>query len=74
MTCVIEKTATGYSAFIEEVPGCVVAAETLKEVDKLMREALYLHFEDNLQAIPITYRSHKMGIIVMNSTVPIVAT
>ena len=43
---VIESSATGYSAYSPDVPGCIAAAKTLDAVTRLMREALQFHFED----------------------------
>ncbi len=43
---VIEKTRTGYSAYVPDVPGCVTVGNTRREIVKLMREALDLYFEE----------------------------
>ena len=40
---VIEKTGNGYSAYVPDLPGCVAAADTLEEVDDLIREAVAHH-------------------------------
>lgn len=42
---VMEKTSTGYSAYAPDVPGCVAAAATLEDTERLMREALEFHLE-----------------------------
>jgi predicted RNase H-like HicB family nuclease len=42
---IFEKTKTGYSAHVPDLPGCVAAARTLKSTEKLMREAIELHLE-----------------------------
>jgi predicted RNase H-like HicB family nuclease len=41
----IEKSTTGYSAHLPDLPGCVAAAKTLEEVQKLIREAVEMHIE-----------------------------
>ena len=41
-----EKTETGYSAHVPDLPGCVAAAQTRDEVMNLIREAIELHLED----------------------------
>jgi predicted RNase H-like HicB family nuclease len=41
---IVERSATGYSAYAPDVPGCVAAAETEAEVTDLIREALEFHF------------------------------
>jgi predicted RNase H-like HicB family nuclease len=34
---------TGYSAWVPDLPGCVAAAETREECERLIREAIELH-------------------------------
>jgi len=40
---IYEKTATGYSAYAPDLPGCIAAGRTLRETEILMREAIDLH-------------------------------
>ena len=40
-----EPTATGYSAYVPDLPGCVGAARTLEETRLLMKEAIEGHLE-----------------------------
>jgi predicted RNase H-like HicB family nuclease len=40
---IYERTATGYSAYAPDLPGCIAAGRTLRETEKLMREAIELH-------------------------------
>ena len=40
-----ELTATGYSAHVPDLPGCVGAAATLEETRALMKEAIQGHLE-----------------------------
>lgn len=42
---VIEKSETGYGAYVPDFPGCVAVAETLAETEKLIREAVEFHLE-----------------------------
>lgn len=42
---VIERTATGYSAYSPDVPGCITTGESVEETTSNMREALTLHLE-----------------------------
>jgi predicted RNase H-like HicB family nuclease len=44
-TVFIEETATGYSAYVPDLPGCVAAASTLEETRQLIREAIEFHIE-----------------------------
>lgn len=43
---VIEKTETGFSAYAPDLPGCVAAAETVEETQRLMREAIELYLDE----------------------------
>jgi predicted RNase H-like HicB family nuclease len=54
-TVFFEPTATGYSAHVPDLPGCVAAAPTLEETRELVREAIEFHIEGmriNGDAIP----------------------
>lgn len=42
---IIEKSATGYGAYVPDLPGCVAVAETEGEVRALIREAVEFHLE-----------------------------
>jgi predicted RNase H-like HicB family nuclease len=44
-TVFFEPTATGYSAHVPDLPGCVAAATTLEETRQLIREAIEFHIE-----------------------------
>ena len=50
----MEKTATGYSAYAPDVPGCVATGPTLEETERLMRDALALHLAGSLPPAPTT--------------------
>lgn len=43
---VIEKGATGYGAYVPDLPGCVAVAKTRRRLKRLIREAIELHIED----------------------------
>lgn len=40
---VFEKTATGYSAYVPDLPGCVSAGATLEETADLIRSGIEIH-------------------------------
>jgi predicted RNase H-like HicB family nuclease len=42
---IYEKTETGYSAYIPDLPGCVATGETKKQVEENIYEAMKLHLE-----------------------------
>jgi predicted RNase H-like HicB family nuclease len=74
MTAVIERTDTGYSAYVEEVPGVGVAGETMEETVRLLRGALVMHFEGEPDAIPLCYKTRNNGgTLMITSTYPVVA-
>jgi predicted RNase H-like HicB family nuclease len=51
---ILEKTATGYSAYPPDLPGVGAAGETIEEVVGLIREAIKLHVEGMLaDGVPI---------------------
>jgi predicted RNase H-like HicB family nuclease len=41
----IEKTQTGFSAHVPDLPGCVAAAENYDETVRLIHEAIEFHIE-----------------------------
>jgi len=52
---IYEKTATGYSAYAPDLPGCIAAGRTFRETERLMREAIELHLRamrEDGEAIP----------------------
>ena len=42
---VVEKGKSSYGAHVPDLPGCIAAGETRREVLKLIREAIELHIE-----------------------------
>ena len=42
---VIEKTGDGFGAHVPDLPGCVAAADTYEETEKLIREAIPFHLD-----------------------------
>ena len=42
---IYEKTATGYSAYAPDLPGCITTGATLEETECLMKEAIDFHLE-----------------------------
>jgi predicted RNase H-like HicB family nuclease len=42
---IFEKTETGYSAYVPDLPGCVAAGSTLEEAAELIRGAVEMHLE-----------------------------
>jgi predicted RNase H-like HicB family nuclease len=42
---IYERTATGYSAYAPDLPGCITTGPTLAETERLMKEAIEFHLE-----------------------------
>jgi predicted RNase H-like HicB family nuclease len=42
---VVEKSETGFGAYVPDLPGCVAAGETRDEVINLIQEAIEFHIE-----------------------------
>ena len=42
---IYEKTATGYSAYAPDLPGCITTGSTLQETESMMKEAIEFHIE-----------------------------
>ncbi len=40
---VIEKAASNYGAYVPDLPGCVATGKTVKETERLLRQAVALH-------------------------------
>ena len=46
---VIEKGAANFSAYVPDLPGCVAAADTLEEIEKLIRDAIEFHIRGMIE-------------------------
>jgi predicted RNase H-like HicB family nuclease len=44
----IEKGETSFGAYVPDLPGCVTVAKTVKEVKRLIHEAIEFHLEGML--------------------------
>ena len=42
---VIEKSSSGFGAFVPDMPGCVAAGSTREEVIRLIQEAIEFHID-----------------------------
>jgi predicted RNase H-like HicB family nuclease len=40
---IYERTPSGYSAYVPDLPGCIAAAKSLGEAEALMRGAIEMH-------------------------------
>jgi predicted RNase H-like HicB family nuclease len=42
---IYEKSGTGYSAYVPDLPGSITTGGTLEETERLMKEAIDFHLE-----------------------------
>ena len=42
---IMEETATGYSAYVPDLPGCITVGSDKKEIESNIQEAILLHLE-----------------------------
>lgn len=42
---VVERSPTGFAAYVPDLPGCVAAGRTRSEVERLIREAIQIHLD-----------------------------
>jgi predicted RNase H-like HicB family nuclease len=42
---IYEKTSTGYSAYVSDLPGCIVAGFSFDETAEFMRGAIAMHLK-----------------------------
>jgi predicted RNase H-like HicB family nuclease len=46
---IFEKTETGYSVYVPDLPGCVSTGATKEEAEKNIAEAIEMHIESMLE-------------------------
>ena len=44
-TIIIEKTESGYSAYVPDLPGCITVGETIDQTREYVKEAIELYIE-----------------------------
>jgi len=42
---IFEKTATGYSAYVPDLPGCVTTGPNLPDTEALIKDAISFHLD-----------------------------
>ena len=42
---VIEKAESNFAAYVPDLPGCIATGTTVKEVERLIQEAIEFHIE-----------------------------
>ena len=60
---VIEKAATGLSAFVPDLSGCIAKGAKRTEVQSEMKGAIRFHIDGaNIDALSVTIQPNKAGI------------
>ena len=63
---VIEPTATGFSAYSPDLPGCVATGATESEIEQEMRDAMEFHVEGlKLNGYPVPAPSTRSAYIAI---------
>ncbi len=63
---IIEKTATGYSSYVPDLPGCIATGKTKEQVEEFIYEGIQLHIEALLEEglpVPIPTTEAEMLLI-----------
>ena len=61
---VFEKTRTGYSAYVPDLPGCIATGASVGETETLIREAIEFHLEGlKADGLPIPLPSSQVEYI-----------
>ena len=42
---VIERTASNFSAYVPDLPGCIATGDSIEDVESRIREAIVFHLE-----------------------------
>ena len=51
---VIEKTATGFSAYVPDLPGCIATGQSKSQIEKDMSKAIRFHIDGLMEdGLPI---------------------
>ena len=65
---VVEKTATGFSAYSPDVPGCVSTGRTEEETETNMKEAIEFHVDGLKQeGLPVPQPSTKSAYVEISA-------
>jgi predicted RNase H-like HicB family nuclease len=64
---IIEKTQTGYSAYVPDLPGCIATGRTKQMVEKSIYESIRFHLEGMKEMnLPIPFNNTEAGNIFIN--------
>ncbi|MDP2424067.1 MAG: type II toxin-antitoxin system HicB family antitoxin [Bacteroidales bacterium] len=64
---IIEKTQTGYSAYVPDLPGCIATGRTKEMVEKYIYNAIRFHMDGLKESnLPIPINKTEAGNIFIN--------
>jgi predicted RNase H-like HicB family nuclease len=64
---IIEKTDTGFSAYVPDLPGCIATGSTKKQAEQHIYEAIQFHLEGMKESnIPIPVNRTEAGNVFVN--------
>ena len=64
---IYERTATGWSAYAPDLPGCVAAGRTRRQTERLMSDAIVMHVEAMIEdGDPIPRPTTTSGTVVVS--------
>jgi predicted RNase H-like HicB family nuclease len=64
---IIEKTETGYSAYVPDLPGCIATGKTKEMVEKHIYNAIRFHMDGLKESnLPIPNNKTEAGNIFIN--------
>ncbi|MCX6258987.1 MAG: type II toxin-antitoxin system HicB family antitoxin [Bacteroidia bacterium] len=64
---IIEKTETGYSAYVPDLPGCIATGKTKEMVEKHIYDSIRFHMEGLIESkLPIPINKTEAGNIFIN--------
>ncbi|NCU33687.1 MAG: type II toxin-antitoxin system HicB family antitoxin, partial [Candidatus Moranbacteria bacterium] len=59
---IIEKTDTGYSSYVPDLPGCIATGNTKRQTEQYIYEAIQFHLEGMKESkIPIPVNQTEAG-------------
>jgi predicted RNase H-like HicB family nuclease len=65
---VIEQSELNYAAYVPDLPGCVATAETVEQVEALIREAIEFHLEGLVEdGLPIPKPSSRVEYVEVSA-------
>ncbi len=64
---VYEKTATGFSAYVPDLPGCIATASTKKSIEKNIYETIRFHLEGlRAEGLPVPKSTSASEVLVFS--------